>query len=494
MGRAILITILLSILFTIPAEAQNLQGTFRGNADFPSFLLDRGEDYWAALREIFRVNPPSPIHITFYDGRLDYLENKPHPSAPDSIDALLLFNRIHFILENRRPYTNEFVLFHELVHIFQRQFYSLTPHNVWFSDFQAEYLVGLYFFGNEYHNHLRENLNFDPEVIRRRLGRDMDWRYNRSLGIVVIDYLLDKYRLRPDLMHQLVIAVQSENLLHQHQKVVSSALDFLEQNQDKYGFASREGYPSLPPSPGFIPTPTTFSRKENLFIFHSFFLEETYHSLGAWDPEQENFSPYIVSKDYLDWPTLGPDNLIFYVRRKGDEYNVVLGNKENPELEIIFSSDQYLSNLFFDPDKGILFFAKDTGPYRHLFSFDSNGNIETIANGPYQNWSPFKGKDNDLYFLSNRNHPQKVPGGDLFLFREGEIIEKTKNYRLLEILDREEDKLLIKFIHPETGAEALGIYNEKTGTWDKTITKLPSTPYFPHFWEGDIFFWQSPFN
>lgn len=494
MGRKTIAFLLIMVFIGCSAGATSLQGTFRGEEEYPNYLLTRGEEFWEELRSIFRVRPASPINITFYDGRLDYLNNKPHPSAPESIDALLLFNRIHFILEKRRPYTNEMVLFHELVHIFQREFYNLNPHNVWFSDIQSEYLVGLHFFGPEYHDYLRQNLDFDPETIRSRLERDMDWRYNRSLGLVVMDYLLDRYNLRPDLMHQLVIALQSDNLLHRHQEVISSALDYAQNREEKYSFLSRTGIPSLPPTPGFIPTPVTFTRLKNHFVFHSFFLEGTYHSLGIWDPEQKKFAPYIVSESYLDWPAAGEENRIFYVRRRDDLYEIVLGDSQEPEKEVLYFSEQYLSNLCFESQTGTLFFAEDRGPFRHIFSLDREGNINPVATGPYQNWSPFPADKNGLYFLSNRNNEGKIPGGDLFLFQEENTTTLTRGLRLLEILDREGNKLLLQFVHPETGALALGVFSTATGNWEQKITSLPSTPYFPHFSGGEIFFWQAPFN
>ncbi len=494
MRKVIFLFLIVSLLFSGPVGAESLQGNFRGDEEFASYLLNRGEEFWEELRRIFRVRPPSPINITFYDGRLDYLQNKPHPSAPESIDALLLYNRIHFIIEKRRPYSNEMVLYHELVHIFQKEFYSLTPHNVWFSDIQTEYLVGLHFFGPEYHAHLRQNLNFNPDEIRRRLGRDLDWRYNRGLGLVVMDYLLDRYRLRPDLMHQLVIALQSENLLHRHQQVVSSALDYVEKREDIYSFITRDDFASLPLTPGIIPTPVTFTRVNNSFIFHSFYLEGTYHSLALYDLDNNSFSPYLISENYLDWPTAKDDENIYYVRRNEGEYEIVLGSPQKPEQEILLSSPQYLSNLFYGQSNATLYFAEDEGPYRHLLGLDSTGELKTIAEGPFQNWSPWPGDNDRVYFLSNREEPRKVPGGNLYFYQEGAITSLTENQRLLEILDREESKLLLKFIHPQTGAEALGLFETRTQNWEKTITRLPSTPYFPHLSNGEIIFLQSPFS
>ncbi len=494
MMKLTLFLLIVSLLLSGPVGAESLQGKFRGDEEFASYLLNRGEEFWEELRGIFRVRPSTPVQITFYDGRLDYLQNKPPPSAPESIDALLLYNRIHFILEKRRPYSNEMVLYHELVHIFQREFYSLTPHNVWFSDIQTEYLVGLHFFGPEYHEHLRQNLNFNPEEIRGRLGRDMDWRYNRALGLVVMDYLLDRYRLKPDLMHQLVITLQSENLLHRHQQVISGALDYMEEREDIYSFIARDDFASLPLTRGIIPTPVTFTRAKSSFIFHSFYLEGTYHSLAQYDLENDSFSPYIISENYLDWPTLAGDNNIYYVRRNGGSFEIILGNSQDPAKEVVFNSPQYLSNLHYDPLTAIIYFGKDEGPHRHLFSLDKKGELKTIAGGPFQNWSPFPGDNSRVYFLSNRQDPRKVPGGDLYFYQEGTVTPLTENQRFLEILDREESKLLLKFIYPQTGAEALGIFETRTGNWEKTITRLPSTPYFPHLSDGEIIFWQSPFS
>ena len=495
MKTLLLFVVLLILISGSTAASLHLEGTVRGQEDYAAYLLQRGDEFWQDLRSLFRVRPSTPYSIIFYDGRADFIQNKPHPTAPESLRAMILYNRIHLVLEKREPFLNEKALYHELVHIFQSEFYSLTPSRVWFSDIQSEYLVGLFFFGPAYHNHLRQNLTFNPREIISRLNRDLNWRYNRSLGVVVMDYLLDHYQLTPRQMDQLIWNMQADGLLHNHQQVITAALNFAAGEEKLYSFAVPLDYPTLPSASALIPSPWTFSRKQDQFFFHAFSLEGSFHNLGIWNPAENTFSPFLISKDYLDWPALGSGDQIFFIGRSQKMYQVIQGSTTGEEQTILFEAPEYLGHLHYDPGQKHLYWTLDQGPHRHLYSLDLEQDEPTaLTTGPHQDWSPFTDEDGNLYFLSNRNNPEGIGGGDLFLYREQQPLGLTSGLQLEKIVDGDPEQLLIKKRNPASAARGLGTFNLKDHNWEQIISPLPLKPYFPHLQQGQIQFWQTPFN
>ncbi len=495
MKTLFLFLVLLILLSGSAAASLHLEGTVRGQEDYAAYLLQRGEEFWQDLRSLFRVRPSTPYSVLFYDGRADFIQNKPHPTAPESLRAMILYNRLHLVLEKREPVLNEKALYHELVHIFQAEFYSLTPSSVWFSDIQSEFLVGLHFFGPAYHDHLRQNLNYNPREITARLDRDLDWRYNRSLGVVVMDFLLDHYQLTPQRMDQLIWNLQVDGLLHWHQQVITAALDYAARQEEQYSFAVPLDFPLLPPTPSLIPSPWTFSHKQDQFFFHAFSLEGSFHNLGIWEPAENTFSPFLISKDYLDWPVLGSGDQIFFMGRPQEMYQIIQGSTTGEEQTILFEAPEFLGHLHYDPVQKHLYWTRDQGPYRHLYALDLQQEEPTaLTTGPHQDWSPFTDGKGNLYFLSSRNNPELSWGGDLFLYREQQPLPLTSDLQLEQIVDGDSEQLLIKKRDPESAARGLATFNLKDHTWEQIISPLPFTPYFPHLQQGQIQFWQAPFN
>jgi len=466
----------------------------RGENEYVQYLLEVGNSYWEDLKDIFSTRPPHPVFITFYDGRYDYIHNLPHPSAPKEIDAVQLFNRIHMVVEKRQPFTNKMVLFHELVHIFQKEYFRPNPYNIWFADIQAEYILGKYFFGPKYHANLRQNLNFNPKFVLDNIPKTADWRYNHSLGIVIMDYLLDRYGLNPDQMFQLISALQSDNLLQNAPEVVRSALSYLAEEENTYSFISPdEKSPGPPVFSDIKPTPNSFCIINEKIVFHAFRFEDTFHSLGKWSIGEKDFQKFIKEETYLDWPATGLNQTVFYVRRTGDYYELWKTGVNNPPGEKVFSSPDYLSHLHYDQKKNRLLFARDRGPFRHIYALKDSGEIKQLTSGENQNWSPVVSEEHPgIFFLSTCRQKDALFGGDLFLYNQGEIEVLTENKKLMQIIGVFGNKLLIEFFSLEETSLALGIFNLDSRKWEKTIFGLPHTPYFPYIEEDRIKFWINP--
>lgn len=451
--------------------------------------------FWQYLQDTFGVRPRETVNLIFYDGRKDFIENLPHPSLPLHIDAVILHNRIHFVLEKRMPVINEMVLFHELVHIFQKQIYTSHAQNLWFSDIQAEYLLWNFFWGPELGTSMRKNLTFSPQIVRDRMQRETGWRYNWSLGLVVIEYLLHRYSLKEQAMGQLAYLLQQDRLLTNHLLILDDALSFMESKANTYSFLSdSEHIKPLPFLQGSIPSSHIFSQDHDIFLIHLLRRSyedqpDTFHDLAILIPS-EGIHFLTGENQYYDWPSWGSRGEYFYVTRTNGLYSINQESIEEQETRTLYQSKDYLGNLFYHSASEYLFFTQDHGPHRNLYSLDPAGTVLQHTEGSWEDWSPYV-KNETLFFLSNREK-QYFSGGDLYSLslETGSITRLSQDFPLTAITDMEGEKVLMTATGPSGLYSSLYLLDLSTEQWQQIETAVP-IPYFPHLKNGEIQYWKT---